>query len=121
MQNLTSDRTRLLRTLERVGSQHGYFGRSEGNRSVRVPLTGRTWNTINDGRCLCGICVLDTIARVADGVQSATSRRKVLFFIGSDLILQTAGSADSARQDVGCEKRLRDARDNMFRRWIAPT
>ena len=33
---------------------------------------------MNDGRCLCGVCVLDTIARVADGVQSATSRRKVL-------------------------------------------
>ena len=78
-------------------------------------MTGRNWSTLNDGRCLCGLCVLDTIARVADAVQGAPGRRKVLFFIGSDLLLQAAGSAGSAKQDVGCESGLRDAREEMFR------
>ena len=32
----------------------------------------------NDGRCLCGVCVLDTIARVADAVQGTPGRRKGL-------------------------------------------
>jgi len=114
VQNLTSDRARLLRTLDASDLSTDISAEAKEIEESVFALTGRTWNTMNDGRCLCGVCVLDTIARVADGVQSATSRRKVLFFIGSDLILQTAGSADSARQDVGCEKRLRDARDNMF-------
>ena len=78
-------------------------------------MTGRNWSTLNDGRCLCGLCVLETIERVADAVQGTPGRRKMLFFIGSDLLLQAAGSAGGAKQDVGCESRLRDAREEMFR------
>jgi hypothetical protein len=69
---------------------------------------------MNDGRCLCGLCVLETIERVADAVQGTPGRRKILFFIGSDLLLQAAGSPGGAKQDVGCESRLRDAREEMF-------
>ena len=53
---------------------------------------------LNDRRCQCGLCVPETIARVADAVQSTPRRRKVLFFIGSDLLLQAAGLADNAQQ-----------------------
>ncbi len=85
------------------------------SRAAIFALTGRNWSTLNDGRCLCGLCVLETIERVADAVQGTPGRRKMLFFIGSDLLLQAAGSAGGAKQDVGCESRLRDAREEMFR------
>jgi VWFA-related protein len=114
-QNVTSDRTRLLRTLEESDLSTDISDEAKEIEAAIFASTGRSWNTLNDGRCLCGICVLDTIARVADAVQDTPGRRKVLFFIGSDLILQAAGSASSARNDVGCEKRLTEAREAMFR------
>jgi VWFA-related protein len=115
VQNLTSDRTRLLRTLEASDLSTGISEEAQEIEAAVFALTGRTWGTNNDGRCLCGVCVLDTIARVADAVQGTPGRRKVLFFIGSDLTLQAMGPPGSARQDIGCEKPLRDAREAMLR------
>ena len=115
VQNLTSDRSRLLRTLEESDLSTDISEEAKEIEAAIFALTARNWSTLNDGRCLCGLCVLETIARVADAVQSAPGRRKVLFFIGSDLLLQAAGSAGGAKQDVGCESRLRDAREEMFR------
>ena len=115
VQNLTSDRSRLLRTLEESDLSTDISEEAKEIEAAIFALTGRNWSTLNDGRCLCGLCVLETIARVADAVQGTPGRRKVLFFIGSDLLLQAAGSAGGAKQDVGCESRLRDAREEMFR------
>ena len=115
VQNLTSDRSRLLRTLEESDLSTDISEEAKEIEAAIFALTGRSWSTMNDGRCLCGLCVLETIARVADAVQGTPGRRKVLFFVGSDLLLQTAGSAGGAKQDVGCESRLRDAREEMFR------
>jgi len=114
VQNLTSDRARLLSTLARSDLSTDISDEAKEIEAEVFKLTGRIWDTRNDGRCLCGVCVLETIARVADAVQATPGRRKLLFFIGSDMLLQAAGSADSARQDVGCEKRLTDAREAMF-------
>ena len=114
-QNLTSDRARLLRTLDESDLSTDISDEAKEIEAAVFALTGRSWSTLNDGRCLCGICVLDTIARVADAVQGTPGRRKVMFFIGSALILQVAGSAGGASNDVGCETRLTEARDAMFR------
>ncbi len=114
-QNLTSDRARLLRTLDESDLSTDISDEAKEIEAAVFALTGRSWSTLNDGRCLCGICVLDTIARVADAVQGTPGRRKVMFFIGSALILQAAGSAGGASNDVGCETRLTEARDAMFR------
>jgi VWFA-related protein len=113
VQNLTSDRARLMRTLTESDLSTDISEVAKGIEADIFALTGRTWSTLNDPRCQCGLCVLETITRVADAVQDS-ARRKMLFFIGSDLLLQYAGPAGGARQDVGCEKRLRDARDTMF-------
>jgi VWFA-related protein len=113
VQNLTSDRARLLRTLSESDLSTDISEVAKGIEADIFKLTGRTWNTLNDPRCQCGLCVLETLTRVADAVQDSP-RRKMLFFIGSDLLLQHAGPAGGARQDVGCEKRLKDARDTMF-------
>jgi VWFA-related protein len=113
VQNLTADRSRLLRALDRGDPSTDISDEAKEIEASVFALTGRTWNALNDPRCMCGLCVLETIGRVADAVQSSTGRRKVLFFIGSELVFQFAGSPDP-RQDVGCEKRLRDAREAMF-------
>jgi VWFA-related protein len=114
-QNLTSDRTRLLRALNESGLSTDISDEAKEIEKAIFADTGRSWSTLNDGRCLCGICVLETITRVAEAVQGAPRRRKVLFFIGSDLIVQAVGSAAGASNDVGCDKGLRDAREPMFK------
>ncbi len=114
VQNLTSDRSRLLRTLEESDLSTDISDEAKEIEAAIFALTGRNWSTLNDGRCLCGLCVLETIERVADAVQGTPGRRKMLFFIGSDLLLQAAGAPGGAKQDVGCESRLRDAREEMF-------
>jgi VWFA-related protein len=114
VQNLTSDHARLLRAISDSDLSTDISDEAKEIEAQVFQLTGRTWSTLNDGRCQCGLCVPDTIARVADAVQGTSRRRKVLLFIGSDLLLQTAGSPGGASNDVGCEKRLRDAREAMF-------
>jgi VWFA-related protein len=114
VQNLTADRARLLRAISASDLSTGISAEAREIEEGIFASTGRVWSTLNDGRCQCGLCVLETITRVADAVQTTSRRRKVLFFIGSDLLLQTADSAGGASNDVGCEKRLNDARQAMF-------
>ena len=113
VQNLTSDRSRLLQAISGSDLSTDISDEAKEIEASVFALTGRTWSTLNDGRCECGLCVLETITRVADAVQGTSHRRKVLFFIGSDLLLQVADR--DARNDVGCGNRLRDARDVMFK------
>lgn len=57
--------------------------------------------------CLCGACVMDAIARIADAVKDIPRRRKSLLFIGSDLQIETT--------DNICMDPVRKAREVMFR------
>ena len=113
VQNLTSDRSRLLRAISGSDLSTDISDEAKEIEASVFALTGRTWSTLNDPRCQCGLCVLETITRVADAVRNTSRRRKVLMFIGSDLLLQTADSSHLS-SDVGCGNRLRDARDVMF-------
>jgi len=106
--NLTGDRARLLRAINSSDPSTGISVEAE-----EIPSMGKL-DPLNDGRCLCGLCVLETITRVADAVQSAPRRRKTLFFIGSNVIWQSVRPVTAARLDVGCEFRLKDARAAMF-------
>lgn len=108
-QNLTSDRARLLQAIHESDVSTGI---SDEARVIMERLT--PLNPLSDGRCLCGLCVLETITRAAEAVQSTPRRRKVLFFIGSDLTLQSAGEGQTPDADVGCGTRLKDARNAMF-------
>src|SRR4029450_4228858 len=63
--------------------------------------------------CLCGLCVLETITRVADAVQHTTRRRKLLLFIGKTVIFQSSDASGDARL-LGCNVRLKDTRTAMF-------
>jgi VWFA-related protein len=115
-QDLTSDRTRLLRAIQDQDLSTGISSDAREMEEMLQASMGlpQRWTDLNDGRCLCGLCVLDTIARVADAVQEAPRRRKALLFIGSSMLLQSAGTPGGGASDVGCESRLTDARRKMF-------
>jgi len=105
-QNFTADRARLLRAIN-------YGDPSTGISPEQEIIIGKL-DPLQDPRCSCGLCVLETITRVAEAVQDTPRRRKVLFFIGSSLIWQASRPISQAGQDVGCEGRLRDARAVML-------
>ncbi|MEP6915936.1 MAG: VWA domain-containing protein, partial [Acidobacteriota bacterium] len=107
-QNLTSDRSRLLRAINRL---EGSTGTSTEERDIGESLAGSIdmqwpFTALNDGRCICGVCVLDTITRLATAVREIPRRRKILLFIGSELTLQSP--------DIACNVRLRDSRERML-------
>jgi VWFA-related protein len=114
VQNLTSNRERLLRAITASDLSTDISDEAKEIEASVFALTGRTWSTLNDGRCQCGLCVLETITRVADAVQGSERRRKVLLFIGSDLLVQTADPMGNPSNDVGCGNRIKDARAVMF-------
>jgi len=105
-QNLTADRSRLIRAINE--RRDWSTDHSKEQKDVMVIPD----DPLSDGRCLCGLCVLETLTRIADAVQNTPGRRKVLFFIGSSLIVQAGLRAPSA--DVGCDKRVTDARRRLF-------
>lgn len=122
VQNLTADPARLLRAINRSDVS------SDVSADVRAMITQGAVTEVEgqlvpldapatpgaDGRCICGLCVLETITRIANAVQDTPRRRKLLFFIGTDLTIQATGLGTSPTEDPGCDRRLRDARNDMF-------
>jgi VWFA-related protein len=102
-QNLTADRGRLLDAI----SQRDW---STGPSPEQEDIIGKD-DPLSDGRCLCGICVLDTVTRVAEALRHAPRRHKMLLFIGSSLIFQAGPRAPVT--DPGCGGRLHDAQRRM--------
>ena len=110
VQNFTTDRARLLRA---VNASDPSSGVSKEAEAVMAGV-GIVLDPLADGRCLCGLCVPDTITRVADALRDTPRRRKTLLFIGSSVIWQSSRPVAEAGEDVGCEVRLKDARNAMF-------
>lgn len=109
-QTLTADRDRLVAAIN-GGDWSTGVSKEQDDILERQLLIGRD-DPLSDGRCLCGLCVLDTVTRIADAVQDVPRRRKLLLFIGSSLILQV-GPRDP-QLDVGCPRRVEDSRQRMF-------
>jgi len=102
-QNLTSDRARLHKTIAASD-----WSQRLSQAQLDDPIIGQILNmgdVMGDGRCMCGLCVMDTIARIANNVRDVP-RRKVMLFIGSNLIVQAG--------DPSCGKRVRDSREKLF-------
>jgi VWFA-related protein len=109
-QTFTSDHTRLMKAIDQ---RDWSTDTSQDAKEMLAELSGDlASDPLSDGRCLCGLCVLDTITRLADAVRDATGRRKTLFFIGSSLTVQAP--LRDPKADVGCDRLLRDARTKMF-------
>jgi VWFA-related protein len=111
VQNLTADRPRLLRAINAIDPSLDISPEAEAimNRDPGFKI-----DPLNEPSCLCGLCVHEAITRVAQAVGSAPRRKKLLLFIGSDMIWQSYRTPGMAYQDVGCERRLEDARTTMF-------
>ena len=112
VQNLTADRARLLDAINAADPSTGMSGTAEG--IMNMPGSPFKIDPLNDSRCLCGLCVLETITRVAEAVQSTPRRPKLLLFIGSSMIWLARRPISASYQDPGCETRLEDARGVMF-------
>jgi VWFA-related protein len=112
VQNLTADRARLLDAINAADPSVAMSATAEG--IMNMPGSPFKIDPLNDSRCLCGLCVLETVTRVAEAVQSTPRRRKVLLFIGSSMIWQSSRPIATAFEDPGCESRLKDARGVMF-------
>ena len=84
-QNLTADRARLIRAINE--RRDWSTGISKDQKEVLPAAVAD--DPLSDGRCLCGLCVLETLTRIADAVQNTPGRRKALLFIGSSVILQS--------------------------------
>jgi len=119
IQNLTADRSRLLRAVNRSElstdiseEAHAMTDAMVAQVNPNSPLL----SPLNDGRCMCGVCILDAITRLAEAVRDTPRRRKVLFFIGSDLQVQAGSVAaqNAVAADGGCEIPLKHARQAMF-------
>ena len=108
VQNFTADRARLLRAINHTDPSTGISKEAES-----FPSIGKL-DPMQDGQCLCGTCVPETVQRVADALQNTPRRRKTLLFIGTNVIWQSTRGVAAAGQDVGCETRIKDARNAMF-------
>ena len=105
-QSLTADRARLITTINQAD-----WSTDCGPDSLCDPFTVGAASE-DDGRCLCGLCVLNTLTRISDAVREAPRRRKVLFFIGSGVIVQPRPTAYGS--GIGCDSHVRDARQGLF-------
>lgn len=120
-QNLTADRARLIRA---INQRDWSTGSSAESAEIAQRLLGAVAaetgagltdlsSPLIDGRCLCGLCALETVTNVASSLESMPRRRKSLLFIGSSIVLQ-AGPQDQ-RVEIGCGLKLEDARKAMWR------
>jgi VWFA-related protein len=87
-QTLTANRTRLIAAVNRSDWSTGISKEQEDIIGKEDPLS--------DGRCLCGLCVLETITRISDAVRHVPRRRKLLLFIGSRMIFQVGFRAPAS-------------------------
>jgi VWFA-related protein len=101
-QNLTSDRVRLHKT---IASSDWSQKLSQAQMDDPIMASLGMNDPATDGRCMCGLCVMDTITHIANSVRDVP-RRKVLLFIGTNLTVQAG--------DIECSKRVRDSREKLF-------
>lgn len=123
--NFTTDRARLIRAINQPDWSTGVSAEAQeidarmleeadpdGRLAGMAPL---------DGRCLCGLCVHETMTNVASALEDLPDRHKSILFIGSRFRLQ--GGPDEMPVDsvwsqpearIGCAARLDDANKTLF-------
>ncbi|MCC7043982.1 MAG: VWA domain-containing protein [Acidobacteria bacterium] len=110
-QNFTTDKARLMRA---INQRDWSTGTSAEAREISTNLLAETPGLVEplDGRCLCGLCSLETITRVAEALEDLPRRRKSLLFVGASLTLQAG--PDVQQLEIDCGRKLEDARRVMF-------
>jgi len=111
VQNFTADRARLLRAID-AGDPSTQL--SPEAKEIWARVFGGPPDPLAEPSCLCGLCMLETITRVADAVEHAPRRHKMLFFIGSNIIWQSMKKTAAMRGAPACETAIEDARNALF-------
>lgn len=101
-QNFTADRARL-----RAAVAAPFMGLTAPPDMTPGGLAETPPRVTGVGHCPCGVCVLESIAHVADAMTTARRRQKLVLFIGSDIVIY-----ESPRD---CEGAVKLARENAFR------
>jgi VWFA-related protein len=111
-QNLTTDRARLHKTI--AGTNWSETISQTERDDPNLPWISRfgLLDPATDGACLCGVCAMDMITQISNHVRDVP-RRKLLLFIGSNLIVQV-GMTPGATRGMSCEKVARDSREKLF-------
>lgn len=106
-QNFTSDKQRLFEAIDSpfigftVLPEMTFGGlAAPGNPSAATPVSAE---------CQCGICVLDSLAGVAQALASVPESQKAIVFIGSEMPI------NDLIERGPCGARFRSARDRLFR------
>ena len=99
-QNFTADHNRLVKAIK------------QRDWSTESSLFPWSLDEGGDGRCLCGLCVLENVTRVSDAVRDAPRRRKTLLFIGRGLVVNSPPR--DPKLDPGCEHPLKIARQKLY-------
>src|SRR5215831_1597321 len=107
-QNLTSDRVRLHKA---IAASDWSQMLSQAQKDDPIIASLGLDKPEGDGRCLCGLCVMDTIARIANQLRDVP-RRKVMLFVGNTIIVQTA--TPTMNNGPSCDKLVRDSREALF-------
>jgi VWFA-related protein len=109
-QNFTTDRGRLLTAIE----QSSLFP-APTSPDPRDPFDNMR------GSCACGLCSIEALARVAEGLRSIPHQRKAILYISPGVRVETTmgefvqlPASFSAYQDT-CEARKHDATLEVFR------
>jgi VWFA-related protein len=111
-QNFTADRARLIRAINQRDWSTGVGLEAQEIGENLLTAAGLGGLEPLDGRCLCGLCVHETITNVAEALQDQPRRRKSILFIGSSFPIQ-AGPA-LQQMEIDCGRKLEDSRKVMF-------
>jgi VWFA-related protein len=112
-QNLTSDRTRLHKTIAASDWSQTISKFEQNDPNLGLIRAFGLLDPSTDGACLCGLCAMDTITRIANQVRDVP-RPKLLLFIGSDITLQDGMTRPGAQRGMSCDKLARDSREKLF-------
>ena len=112
-QNLTSDRARLHKTIAASDWSQTISQFEKDDPNIPWIRAFGLLDPSTDGACLCGLCAMDTITRIANQVRDVP-RPKLLLFIGSDITVQDGMTRPGAARGMSCDKLARDSREKLF-------
>lgn len=109
-QDFTADKTRLKALIDQP-----FVGLVNPPDMEPLGLTRGSPELLKTGDCYCGLCVLESIARVANALFEGPGRQKTILFVGSDIVVQLSGERVSQASADYCTLPLKMARERAFR------
>lgn len=98
----TADRARLLAVIDQP-----FVGLVNPPQMTGMGLARGEPDLTHTGDCMCGLCVLESLERVALAMGDEARRQKLILFIGSEIVIQE-------RLDGTCSPLMKAARERVF-------